>query len=94
MRFAKITANGKTTWGLVEGDRVTEISGEPFGEWHEDVGQARPEGRQDRAAADPAHLLLRRPQLRQARAGGRQPPRRGAEHSRTAPRSAIARRTR
>jgi 2-keto-4-pentenoate hydratase/2-oxohepta-3-ene-1,7-dioic acid hydratase in catechol pathway len=33
MRFAKITANGKTTWGLVEGDRVTEISGEPFGEW-------------------------------------------------------------
>jgi 2-keto-4-pentenoate hydratase/2-oxohepta-3-ene-1,7-dioic acid hydratase in catechol pathway len=31
MRFAKITANGKTTWGLVEGDRVTEISGEPFG---------------------------------------------------------------
>jgi 2-keto-4-pentenoate hydratase/2-oxohepta-3-ene-1,7-dioic acid hydratase in catechol pathway len=33
MRFAKITANGKTTWGLVEGDRVTEISGEPYGEW-------------------------------------------------------------
>jgi 2-keto-4-pentenoate hydratase/2-oxohepta-3-ene-1,7-dioic acid hydratase in catechol pathway len=33
MRFAKITANGKTGWGLVEGDRVTEISGEPFGEW-------------------------------------------------------------
>ena len=33
MRFAKITAGGKTTWGLVEGDRVTEISGEPFGEW-------------------------------------------------------------
>lgn len=33
MRFAKITAKGKTTWGLVEGDRVTEISGEPYGEW-------------------------------------------------------------
>jgi 2-keto-4-pentenoate hydratase/2-oxohepta-3-ene-1,7-dioic acid hydratase in catechol pathway len=33
MRFAKITAGGKTTWGLVEGDRVTEISGEPFGSW-------------------------------------------------------------
>jgi 2-keto-4-pentenoate hydratase/2-oxohepta-3-ene-1,7-dioic acid hydratase in catechol pathway len=33
MRFAKITANGKTNWALVEGDRVTEISGEPFGEW-------------------------------------------------------------
>jgi 2-keto-4-pentenoate hydratase/2-oxohepta-3-ene-1,7-dioic acid hydratase in catechol pathway len=33
MRFAKITAGGKTSWALVEGDRVTEISGEPFGEW-------------------------------------------------------------
>jgi 2-keto-4-pentenoate hydratase/2-oxohepta-3-ene-1,7-dioic acid hydratase in catechol pathway len=33
MRFANITAGGKTTWGLVEGDRVTEISGEPFGSW-------------------------------------------------------------
>jgi 2-keto-4-pentenoate hydratase/2-oxohepta-3-ene-1,7-dioic acid hydratase in catechol pathway len=33
MRFAKITVGGKTTWGLVEGDRVTEISGEPFGSW-------------------------------------------------------------
>jgi 2-keto-4-pentenoate hydratase/2-oxohepta-3-ene-1,7-dioic acid hydratase in catechol pathway len=33
MRFAKITANGKTGWALVEGDRATEISGEPFGEW-------------------------------------------------------------
>ena len=33
MRFAKVTAKGKTSWGLVEGDRVTEISGEPYGEW-------------------------------------------------------------
>ncbi|MDQ8728699.1 fumarylacetoacetate hydrolase family protein [Bradyrhizobium sp. LHD-71] len=33
MRFAKITANGKTNWVLVEGDRATEISGEPFGDW-------------------------------------------------------------
>ena len=66
MRFAKITANGKTTWGLVEGDRVTEISGEPFGEWHEDVGEARAEERQDRAAADAAHLLLRRAELRRS----------------------------
>jgi 2-keto-4-pentenoate hydratase/2-oxohepta-3-ene-1,7-dioic acid hydratase in catechol pathway len=39
MRFAKITANGKTTWGLVEGDRVTEISGEPFGEWTKTTGK-------------------------------------------------------
>ena len=39
MRFAKITANAKTTWGLVEGDRVTEISGEPYGEWSKGSGR-------------------------------------------------------
>ncbi len=33
MRWAKYTAGGKTTWGLVEGDRVVEVSGDPFGEW-------------------------------------------------------------
>lgn len=33
MRFARITANGKANWALVEGDRAIEISGEPFGEW-------------------------------------------------------------
>ncbi len=33
MRWAKYTAGGKTSWGLVEGDRVVEVSGDPFGEW-------------------------------------------------------------
>ncbi len=33
MRWAKYTASGKTSWGLVEGDRVVEVSGDPFGEW-------------------------------------------------------------
>ena len=33
MRFAKFTAAGRTCWGLVEGDRVAETAGEPFGEW-------------------------------------------------------------
>jgi 2-keto-4-pentenoate hydratase/2-oxohepta-3-ene-1,7-dioic acid hydratase in catechol pathway len=33
MRWLKYTANGKTCWGILDGDRVTEVSGEPFGEW-------------------------------------------------------------
>jgi 2-keto-4-pentenoate hydratase/2-oxohepta-3-ene-1,7-dioic acid hydratase in catechol pathway len=33
MRFAKFTTGGKTSWGIVEGDRIVEIAGEPFGEW-------------------------------------------------------------
>ncbi len=33
MRWAKYTAAGKTSWGLVEGDRVVEVLGDPFGEW-------------------------------------------------------------
>ena len=33
MRWLKFTANGKASWGIVEGDRVTEVSGDPFGEW-------------------------------------------------------------
>jgi len=33
MRWAKYTAGAKTTWGIVEGDRVTDVTGEPFGGW-------------------------------------------------------------
>src|SRR5260370_10974812 len=33
MRWLKFTANGQTSWGLVEGDRVIAVNGEPFGEW-------------------------------------------------------------
>src|SRR3981081_4195519 len=33
MRCLKFTANGKSSWGVVEGDRVTAVSGDPFGEW-------------------------------------------------------------
>jgi 2-keto-4-pentenoate hydratase/2-oxohepta-3-ene-1,7-dioic acid hydratase in catechol pathway len=37
MRWLKFTAAGQTTeqasWGLVEGDRVTTVNGDPFGEW-------------------------------------------------------------
>ena len=32
MRWVKYSAAGKTSWGLVEGDRVIEVSGDPFGE--------------------------------------------------------------
>jgi 2-keto-4-pentenoate hydratase/2-oxohepta-3-ene-1,7-dioic acid hydratase in catechol pathway len=33
MRFVKFSAKGKAAWGLVEGDNVIEVSGEPFGDW-------------------------------------------------------------
>ncbi len=34
MRWLKFTADHKTSWGLVEGDRVIAVDGDPFGEWH------------------------------------------------------------
>src|SRR6266852_5523909 len=33
MRWLKFTADGQTSWGVVEGDRVIAASGDPFGEW-------------------------------------------------------------
>ncbi len=33
MRWLKFTASGKTSWGLVQGDQVIAIDGDPFGEW-------------------------------------------------------------
>src|ERR1700753_3265363 len=33
MRWLKFTANGHTSWGIVESDRVIAVDGEPGGEW-------------------------------------------------------------
>ena len=33
MRFVKFTAGGRTSFGIVEGDRIVETTGEPFAEW-------------------------------------------------------------
>ncbi len=33
MRWLKFTADGQTSWGIVENDRVIAVSGDPFGEW-------------------------------------------------------------
>src|SRR5689334_23679743 len=33
MRWLKFTAAGKTSWGIVEGDEVFSVTGDPFGEW-------------------------------------------------------------
>ncbi len=33
MRWLKFTASGKTSWGIVEGDQVVAVDGDPFGEW-------------------------------------------------------------
>jgi 2-keto-4-pentenoate hydratase/2-oxohepta-3-ene-1,7-dioic acid hydratase in catechol pathway len=33
MRWLKFTAADKTSWGIVEGDQVIAVDGDPFGEW-------------------------------------------------------------
>src|ERR1700740_2726823 len=33
MRWLKFTTAGETSWGIIEGDRVTAVHGDPFGEW-------------------------------------------------------------
>jgi len=33
MRWLKFTANGQASWGIIEGDRVIAVNGDPFGEW-------------------------------------------------------------
>src|SRR5260370_10765652 len=33
MRWLKFNANGQTSWGIIEGDRVIAVNGDPFGEW-------------------------------------------------------------
>src|SRR5271165_4634327 len=33
MRWLKFTAAGETSWGIIEGDRVIAVGGDPFGEW-------------------------------------------------------------
>src|SRR5687768_9579648 len=33
MRWLKFTAAGKTSWGLIEGDKVFAVTGDPFREW-------------------------------------------------------------
>src|SRR5437588_7022136 len=33
MRWLKFTAAGETSWGIVEGDEVIAVDGDPFGEW-------------------------------------------------------------
>ena len=33
MRWLKFTAAGKTSWGIVEGDNVIAVNGDPLSEW-------------------------------------------------------------
>jgi 2-keto-4-pentenoate hydratase/2-oxohepta-3-ene-1,7-dioic acid hydratase in catechol pathway len=33
MRWLKFTADGQASWGIVEGERVAAVKGDPFGEW-------------------------------------------------------------
>ena len=33
MRWLRFTADRTSSWGIVEGDRVMAVDGDPFGEW-------------------------------------------------------------
>ena len=33
MRWLRFTANDQPSWGIVEGDQVVAVSGDPFREW-------------------------------------------------------------
>ncbi len=68
MRWLKFTAAGQTSWGLVEGDRVTTVNGDPFGEWQRTS--------QSHALTD---VKIELP-LIQASQGGRRQGRHGPEH--------------
>src|ERR1700747_3046339 len=41
MRWLKFTAAGQASWGIVEGDKVIAVSGDPFGE-HKRTAQTYP----------------------------------------------------
>ena len=81
MRWLKFTAAGETSWGIVEGDKVFAVAAIPSANGSARRAIARAERRQDRTAADAAHLLLRRPQLPQASQGSRRQGRHGAERA-------------
>src|SRR5947209_11679609 len=33
MRWLKFTASGETSWGIIEGDQVIAVNGDPFRDW-------------------------------------------------------------
>src|SRR3954452_3556540 len=71
MRWLTFTAADKTSWGFVEGDQVIAVDGDPFRRMAADLAHASAVAGQNRASADSAHLLLRRPELSEAPEGGR-----------------------
>ena len=72
MRWIRFSQQGRTAYGILEGDRIAEVVGRSLRRLRAHRAQARPGRGQDRGAGRPAHLLLRRPQLRRAhpRGGG------------------------
>ena len=84
MRWLKFTAAGKTSWGIVEGEHVIAVNGDPFGEWQR--------GTQSHALKDVKVELPLIPrtfycvglELPQASQGSRRQGRHGAERARPA----------
>ena len=80
MRFIKFTAAAQTSWGILEGDRIAAISGEPFDKFKR-TGRAY-------ALAEvkievpliPRTFYCAGPQLRASPQGGGRQARRSSEH--------------
>ena len=94
MRWVRFTADGRTAYGSLNGDTITEISGEPWGEAQRHRQDAQAGGREAGSPGDSADVLLRRHQLRGAhpRDGGKA--RRTSRCFRRRPTSATAPTTR
>ena len=72
MRWIRYSHQGRTAYGILEGDRIVEVSGNPFAGYERGSRKLDLAAREDRGAGHPADLLLRRPQLCRAhpRGGG------------------------
>jgi uncharacterized protein (DUF58 family) len=81
MRWLKFTASGKTSWGLVEGDKVVAVSGDPFGEWQRTQRTHALRDVKIELPVIPRTFLLRRPQLSQASQGSRRQGWHGSERA-------------
>jgi len=71
MRWLKFTAAGPTSWGIIEGDRVIAVDGDPFGEWQRTPRTHALAEVKIELPLMPRTFLLRRPQLPQASQGSR-----------------------
>ena len=80
MRWLRYEANGRESYGIIEGDEVVAVKGDPFAGYEMTATRHKLARRQVSGAGDPEDVLRRRAQLRRARHRDGEKARRGAEH--------------